>query len=95
MAGLLAAGAKAPNFRLHPKFKKADAAILGVSADAGPTQDRFREVHRLDFPRLSDESRTMLQAYGVWAKKHLYGWTFMGIARMTYLIDGESRIAKV
>ena len=136
MAGLLAVGAKAPNFRLprdgggslglkdfaggilviyfYPRagtpgctresvdfnrlrsqFQKADALILGVSADAVAAQDRFRDAHALGFPLLSDESKTMLQAYGVWAKKHLYGRTFMGIVRTTYLIDGNGRIAKV
>lgn len=136
MAGLLATGAKAPDFRLprdgggsvglkdfkgrklvvyfYPragtpgctkesidfnrlrlKFQKADTTILGVSADAMPTQDRFRDAYGLGFPLLSDESKTMLQAYGVWAEKHLYGRTFMGIVRTTYLIDEKGRIARV
>jgi len=136
MAGLLAVGAKAPNFRLprdgggtvglkdfaggklviyfYPRagtagctresvdfnclqrqFQNADTSILGVSADAVPAQDRFRDAHGLGFPLLSDESKTMLQAYGVWVKKHLYGRIFMGIVRTTYLIDGNGRIAKV
>jgi len=81
--------------RLRAQFQNADTAILGVSADAVPAQDRFRDAHGLGFPLLSDESKTMLQAYGVWAKKHLYGRTFMGIVRTTYLIDGKGRIARV
>ncbi len=81
--------------RRRAQFQKADTAILGVSADAVLAQDRFRDAHGLGFPLLSDESKTMLEAYGVWAKKHLYGRTFMGVVRTTYLIDGKGRIAKV
>ena len=81
MAGLLAARAKAPDFRLRPQFNKAEIAIVGLSVDAVAAQDRFRDAFWLGFPLLSDESRTTLQAYGVWAKKHLYGRTFMGIVR--------------
>ena len=81
--------------RLRPQFQKADTAILGASADALQAQDRFRDEHGLGFPLLSDESKTMLQAYGVWAKKHLYGRSFMGIVRTTYLIDAKGRIAWV
>ncbi len=80
---------------LRPRFQKAATAILGVSADAVAAQERFRDAHRLGFPLLSDETKTMLQAYGVWAKKHLYGRTFMGIVRTTVLIDGKGRIARV
>ena len=80
---------------LQRQFQNADTSILGVSADAVPAQDRFRDAHGLGFPLLSDESKTMLQAYGVWVKKHLYGRIFMGIVRTSYLIDGNGRIAKV
>ena len=67
----------------------------GVSADPIQAQERFRDAHGLGFPLLSDEAKTMLQAYGVWVKKHLYGRTFMGIVRTTYLIDGKGRVANI
>jgi peroxiredoxin Q/BCP len=54
---------------------------LGISAAAVPALDRFHDAQGLGLPLLGDESKTMLQAYGVWAKKHLYGRTFMGIVR--------------
>ncbi len=81
--------------RLRSQFQKTDAAIVGVSADAVTAQERFRDAHGFGFPLLSDKSKTMLQAYGVWAKKHLYGRTFMGIVRTTYLIDAKGLIARV
>lgn len=80
--------------RLRSQFEQAGTAILGVSADPIPAQDRFKAKHGLDLPLLSDENKTMLQAYGVWAKKRLYGKTFMGIVRTTYLIDASGRVAR-
>ena len=80
--------------RLRSQFEKAGTAILGVSVDPIPSQERFKVKHGLDLPLLSDETKTMLQAYGVWAKKSLYGKTFMGIVRTSYLIDGTGRVAR-
>jgi thioredoxin-dependent peroxiredoxin len=80
---------------LRKAFEKADTVILGVSADPIPAQDRFRDKYGLKFPLGSDESRAMLEAYGVWGRKSLYGRMFMGISRVTYLIDPTGRVARV
>jgi thioredoxin-dependent peroxiredoxin len=81
--------------RLAKAFDKAGASILGVSADAVKALDRFRDKHDLSVALGSDESHDMLTAYGVWAKKSMYGRTFMGVIRATFLIGPDGRIAKV
>lgn len=80
---------------LRKAFEEADTAILGVSADPVKAQDKFRDKYSLAFPLVSDETHRMLEAYGVWGEKSMYGKTFMGIERVTYLIDGQGKIAKV
>lgn len=76
-------------------FEQAGAVILGVSADPVRAQDKFRDKYSLTFPLVSDETHEMLEAYGVWGEKSMYGKTYMGIERVTYLIDGNGKIAKV
>ena len=71
--------------RLRADFQKAGADILGVSADSVAAQDKFRAKHDLKVALLSDETHKMLEAYGVWGKKSLYGRSFMGITRSTFL----------
>ena len=80
---------------LSADFAKAGTAVLGVSADPVKAQDTFKAKYDLTIPLASDEKHGMLEAYGVWGQKSMYGKTFMGIARMTYLIDREGRIARV
>jgi thioredoxin-dependent peroxiredoxin len=80
---------------LRKAFAEADTAILGVSADSVKAQDKFRDKYSLAFPLVSDETHRMLEAYGVWGEKSMYGKTFMGVERLTYLIDRQGRIAKV
>ena len=80
---------------LRKAFAEADTAILGVSADPVEAQDKFRDKYSLAFPLVSDETHRMLEAYGVWGEKSMYGKTFMGVERLTYLIDRQGRIAKV
>jgi peroxiredoxin Q/BCP len=72
--------------RLKPAFARAGADILGVSADAVSAQDAFKAKHKLAIALGSDESRKMLEAYGVWQEKTLYGRKFFGIVRSTFLI---------
>jgi thioredoxin-dependent peroxiredoxin len=81
--------------RLRPEFEKADTAILGVSADPVKAQDKFKAKYDLAFPLASDPTHEMLEAYGVWGEKSMYGRTFMGIARTTYLIGRDGRVAEV
>jgi thioredoxin-dependent peroxiredoxin len=80
---------------LRASFKKADTDVLGVSADPVKAQEAFKKKHDLAIPLLSDETHKMLQAYGVWGKKSMYGKTFMGILRVTYLIGADGRIARI
>jgi thioredoxin-dependent peroxiredoxin len=81
--------------RLKAAFGKAGADVLGVSADPVPTQDKFKAKHKLAVALASDEKHRMLEAYGVWQEKSMYGRKFMGIVRMTFLIDRNQRIARV
>ena len=80
---------------LKSAFAKADTAILGVSADPVKAQDAFKRKHKLAIPLASDESHKMLTDYGVWGEKSMYGRTFMGITRATFLIGTDGRIAQV
>ena len=80
---------------LSKAFAKAGAAVLGVSADPVKAQDAFKAKHGLAIPLASDETHRMLEAYGVWGEKSMYGKKFMGIRRATFLIDQDGRIAQV
>ena len=81
--------------RLETAFAKADTAILGVSADAVAAQDKFKSKHKLTIALGSDESHRMLEAYGVWQEKSMYGRKFMGVVRTTILIGPDQRIARL
>ena len=74
-------------------FEKEDIVILGVSKDSVQSHQRFKQKHGLPFTLLSDPEGKVLNLYGVWKKKSLYGRTFMGTERTTFLID-ESGIVK-
>ena len=81
--------------RLKVAFGRADADILGISADPVAAQDAFKAKHKLAIPLGSDESRKMLEAYGVWREKSLYGRKFFGIVRSTFLIGPDQRITQI
>jgi peroxiredoxin Q/BCP len=81
--------------KLHSAFTRAGAEILGVSADPVEKQDKFKSKYDLTIPLASDETHKMLEAYGVWGEKSMYGRTFMGVTRATYLIDERAKIAQV
>jgi peroxiredoxin Q/BCP len=76
-------------------FEKAGTVILGVSADPRKAQAKFKDKYALAFPLLSDETHAMLIAYGAWGEKSMYGKTYMGVQRVTYLIDAKGVIAQV
>lgn len=71
------------------------SVVLGVSPDSVKSHQRFKEKFDLPFSLVSDESREVAQAYGVWREKKLYGKISMGIVRSTFIIDEEGRIARV
>ena len=81
--------------RLRAQFHKAGTDILGVSADPVPAQDKFKKKHDLTVALGSDETHKMLEAYGAWGEKSMYGRTFMGILRITYLLGPDGRIARI
>ena len=76
-------------------FAAKNAVILGVSPDSVKSHDKFRDKHNLGIALLSDEEKSMLEAYGVWKEKSMYGKKYMGVERTTFLIDGEGKIARV
>ena len=81
--------------RLRAAFDRAGTDILGVSADPVKAQDAFKKKHDLTIGLLSDETHKMLAAYGAWGKKSMYGKSFEGIFRSTYLIGPDGRIAHI
>jgi thioredoxin-dependent peroxiredoxin len=81
--------------RLAGAFAEQGTAILGVSADPPKAQEAFRDKHQLSTPLVSDEQHEMLEAYGVWGEKSMYGRTFHGILRTTVLIGADGRIARI
>jgi thioredoxin-dependent peroxiredoxin len=81
--------------RLRGDFGRADTEIVGVSADPVPALAKFKAKHKLAIALASDEKHRMLEAYGVWQEKSLYGRKFLGVVRTTFLIGPDGRIAKV
>jgi peroxiredoxin Q/BCP len=77
-----------------PDFKKGRAAVLGVSVLDVASKARFARKHGLNFPLLADPDHEVADKYGAWRKKTLYGRTYMGVARMTYLIDPDGKVAR-
>ena len=81
--------------RLKSEFATTGTAVLGVSADPVKAQEAFRNKHQLAVPLVSDEQHEMLEAYGAWGEKSLYGRKFMGIIRTTVLIGADGRVARI
>jgi peroxiredoxin Q/BCP len=81
--------------RLNDAFADEGAVVLGISADTVKAQESFRSKHQLSVPLISDEQHEMLEAYGAWGEKSMYGRNFMGIIRTTVLIGADGRIAKI
>lgn len=71
-----------------------DAVVLGVSADSLKSHGKFRDKYSLPFRLLSDADRTVMDQYGVWGEKVLYGKKSMGVIRSTFVIDAQGRIAR-
>ena len=80
---------------LMPEFEAAGAAVLGVSKDSVAKHDKFRDKHDLKVTLLSDDDSDVCERYGVWVEKSMYGKTYMGIERSTFLIDGTGSVREV
>jgi len=76
-------------------FKKDNAAVLGVSADSVTSHNKFSDKHKLLFPILSDSDKKTIKAYDAWGEKKFMGRSFLGIKRISFLIDPAGKIAKV
>jgi peroxiredoxin Q/BCP len=77
-----------------PDFSRVKAAIFGVSILDARSKAKFAAKYSLTFPLLADEDHAVCEAYGVWQEKSMYGRTYMGIARVTYLIDADGTVAR-
>jgi peroxiredoxin Q/BCP len=77
-----------------PRFNTRKVAVLGVSILDEASKARFAKKFDITFPLLADEDHAVAEKYGVWQKKSLYGRSFMGNVRTTYLIDGEGKVAR-
>lgn len=79
----------------HPDFKKIKAVVLGVSPDSIESHKKFAEKYELPFTLLSDENKKVLEKYGVWKEKSMYGKKYMGVERTTVIIDEKGKIQKI
>lgn len=87
---------EACNFRDdHSAIVAAGAAVLGVSPDTIKSHDKFKAKYNLPFALLSDPDHQVAEMYGAWGEKKMYGKTYEGILRSTFIIDEEGKIAKV
>ncbi len=77
------------------KFHPTKIAVLGVSADDEKSHKKFADKFSLPFPLLADTDKQIVKDYGAWGEKNMYGRKFMGIRRVTYLIDEKGKIAAV
>lgn len=77
----------------YPRFQAQDTVVLGISTDSIASHVRFKAKFDLPYPLLSDEDHGVAEAFGVWKEKSMYGRTFMGIERSTFIVDRNGRIA--
>lgn len=77
------------------KFKKLNITIIGVSADPPKKQKKFVEKYDFNYPMLCDESHEMLESYGVWGLKKFMGREYMGISRVTYILDENHKVESI
>ena len=78
-----------------PMFEKLDCVVLGISADSVKSHDKFSEKYKLPFTLLADEKKEVIKKYGAWQKKIFMGKEYMGIKRISYLIDLDGKVIKV
>lgn len=81
--------------RLRADFAAANTTIIGLSADSVASHDKFKKKYDLGFTLASDEAKAVLEAYGVWVEKSMYGKKYMGIERTTVLIDKAAKVAAI
>ena len=77
-----------------PRFDTSKAAVLGVSVLNSASKAKFADKYGLKFPLLADEDHSVMEKFGVWQEKSMYGKKYMGVARTTYLIGPDGKVAK-
>jgi len=77
------------------EIQRKGAVIFGVSTDSVESHKKFKEKYHLNFPLLSDEDKKVVNAYGVWKEKNMYGKKYMGIERTSFIIDEDGKIKRV
>lgn len=80
---------------LRQAFAARGTEIIGVSPDSVQRHGNFKRKYELDFALLADEEQKLASAYGIWVEKSMYGRTYMGIERSTFLIDADGRLARI
>ena len=78
-----------------PAFNKLNTTIIGISKDSVKKHDKFKAKYDLQFPLASDENGTTCEDFGVWKEKSMYGKTYMGIERSTFLLDEDGKIVQI
>lgn len=95
-AGTEACDREANDFnKLRVDFEASGTTVLGVSPDPGGKLARFAAKHAIGFPLASDETHALMDAYGIWVEKSMYGRRYMGVERTTVLIDADGRVARI
>ena len=79
---------------LKDEFAKLNAEIIGISPDSSKSHTKFRDKYGLQVTLLSDEQKSVIEAYGVWAEKKMYGKTYMGVERSTFLVGPDGTIVQ-
>jgi len=78
-----------------PQLKRNGAIVLGVSTDSVASHRKFADAYDLNFSLLADTEKTIVEKYGVWQEKNMYGKKSMGLVRSTFIIDESGKIAKI
>ena len=79
----------------YPEFKAAAIELVGISKDDTASHEKFKAKYDLPFTLASDETGSVVEAYGSWVEKNRYGKTYMGIDRSTFLIDGQGIVRRI
>jgi peroxiredoxin Q/BCP len=77
------------------EIKARGAVVVGVSTDSVESHRKFKQKFDLNFPLLADTDKKIVEAYGTWKEKSMYGKTYMGIERTTFVIDEQGKIARI
>ena len=80
---------------LRAEFARAQTEVVGISPDSLASHDKFKRKHKLALTLASDETKAIIEAYGVWREKSLFGRKYMGVERTTMLIDAKGVIARI